>query len=131
MYFSYNKADAKASGLFSDFTAPAAGGVWDASYNYNNPLTTGSSFYNCIFWGNYGIGSSQESTYQVGTSGFNSGNGFNPKVYNCYISATSSNQVTSGTNNIWNNADECYQFSGYKDAKDGTDFIMLVMKMLL
>lgn len=120
--FSYNKADAKASGLFSDFTAPAAGGVWDASYNYNNPLTTGSSFYNCIFWGNYGIGSSQESTYQVGTSGFNSGNGFNPKVYNCYISATSSNQVTSGTNNIWNNADECYQFSGYKDAKDGTDF---------
>lgn len=119
--FAYNFANAKANGIV-DLTSPAAGGVWDASYDYSNQSTTGSSFYNCIFWGNYGIGSSAESTYQVGASGFNNGRGFNPKVYNCYISATSSEQVTVGGSSIWNNAEECYQMSTFGSDTDGTAF---------
>lgn len=119
--FAYNFANAKANGII-DLTSPAAGGVWDASYDYSNQSTTGSSFYNCIFWGNYGIGSSAESTYQVGASGFNNGRGFNPKVYNCYISATSSEQVTVGGSSIWNNAEECYQMSTFGSDTDGTAF---------
>lgn len=119
--FAYNFANAKANGII-DLTSPAAGGVWDASYDYSNQSTTGSSFYNCIFWGNYGIGSSAESTYQVGASGFNNGRGFNPKVYNCYISATSSAQVTVGTSSIWNNDEECYRMSDYGSDTDGTAF---------
>lgn len=118
--FAYNKADARYSSLIK---SAAAGGVWDSSYKYYNSETTGSSFYNCIFWGNYGKGGSQESTYQVGTSGFNpGGHGFNPKLYNCYISATSANQVTSGSTNLWENKEECYQFEAYSGAYDGEEF---------
>ena len=113
--------DAKYDGWLQS-RSPAAGGVWDSSYDYNNSNTTGSSFYNCIFWGNYGKGNSQESTYQVGTSGFNSGHGFNPKLYNCYISATSAAQVTSGNIDLWDKVDECYQFGSYADNNDGTAF---------
>lgn len=113
--FAYNFANA--SGRH-----PAAGGVWDSSYKYDNSNTTGSSFYNCIFWGNYGNGNSQESTYQVGTSDFDKGHGFNPKLYNCYISATSENQVTSGSTNLWENSDECCQFGDYAGERNGTDF---------
>lgn len=119
--FAYNFANTKANGII-DLTSPAAGGVWDASYDYNNQSTTGSSFYNCIFWGNYGIGSSAESTYQVGASGFNNNRGFNPKVYNCYISATSSAQVTVGNSSIWDNDEECYRMSEYGSDTDGTAF---------
>lgn len=123
--FAYNKADAV--GYYTGWPnysvkEAAAGGVWDASYSYANSATTGSSFYNCIFWGNYGIGSTQESTYQVGTSGFDDGQGFNPKVYNCYISATTENQVTSGSLNLWNNAEQCYALGQYGSAEDGTEF---------
>lgn len=119
--FAYNMGDAKYDGWLQS-RSPAAGGVWDSSYDYNNSNTTGSSFYNCIFWGNYGKGNSQESTYQVGTSGFNSGHGFNPKLYNCYISATSAAQVTSGNIDLWDKVDECYQFGSYADNNDGTAF---------
>ncbi len=122
--FAYNFANTKASGALGVTSySPAAGGVWDASYKFddqeNNP---GSSFYNCIFWGNYGIGNSAESTYQVGASGFSRNQGFNPKVYNCYISATSSEQVTVGGSSIWNNAEECYQMSTFGSDTDGTAF---------
>lgn len=119
--FAYNKANTKAFGII-ELVSPAAGGVWDASYNYGNPNTTGSSFYNCIFWGNYGIGETSESTYQVGTSGFNNGRGFNPKLYNCYISATSKEQVTSGSTNLWENAEQCYALGQYGSDEDGTSF---------
>lgn len=119
--FAYNKANTKAFGII-ELVSPAAGGVWDASYNYENPNTTGSSFYNCIFWGNYGIGETSESTYQVGTSGFNNGRGFNPKLYNCYISATSKEQVTSGSTNLWENAEQCYALGQYGSDEDGTSF---------
>lgn len=117
--FAYNKADARFN---SDEKSPAAGGVWDSSYDYEKPETTGSSFFNCIFWGNYGKGGSIESTYQVGTSGFDQGHGFNPKLYNCYISATSENQVTSGSTNLWENDEECYKFVAYSGAYDGEEF---------
>ena len=117
--FAYNFANAKTNGLSS---SPAAGGVWDASYDYRNQSTTGSSFYNCIFWGNYGIGSSTESTYQVGAPGFTDGRGFNPKVYNCYISATSSMQVTAGGVSIWEDAEQCYAMGDYGTHEDGTAF---------
>ena len=123
--FAYNKADAV--GHYTGWPeyslrSPAGGGVWDSDYKSDNPDETGSSFYNCIFWGNYGIGSSTESTYQVGAPGFSSGKGFNPKVYNCYISATSANQVTSGNINLWENAEQCYALGQYGSAEDGTDF---------
>ena len=123
--FAYNKADAKGrhTGLIN-YTreSPAAGGVWDSDYDYDNQDTTGSSFYNCIFWGNYGIGSSTESTYQVGAPGFTDGRGFNPKVYNCYISATSSMQVTAGGVSIWEDAEQCYAMGDYGTHEDGTAF---------
>ncbi len=119
--FTYNVANTKAVGLI-DLTSPAAGGVWDASYDYKNSATTGSSFYNCIFWGNYGIGNSTESTYQVGAPGFTGGKGFNPKVYNCYISATSKEQVTSGSTNLWDNAEQCYALGNFGSDLDGTNF---------
>lgn len=120
--FAYNKANAKANTLIGTTESPAAGGVWDASYSYGDTIAIGSSFYNCIFWGNYGIGSSTESTYQVGAPGFSSGKGFNPKVYNSYISATSENQVTSGSLNLWNNTEQCYALGQYGSAEDGTEF---------
>ena len=120
--FAYNKADTQADGFWGTTDSPAAGGVWDASYDYENSSTTGSSFYNCIFWGNYGIGSSTESTYQVGAAGFSSGRGFNPKVYNCYISATSASQVTFGTTNLWRDSEQCYPLGDYASAEDGTSF---------
>ena len=123
--FAYNKADAK--GRYTGWPnyalqSPAAGGVWDSDYDSGNQSTTGSSFYNCIFWGNYGIGSSTESTYQVGAPGFSSGKGFNPKVYNCYISATSSMQVTAGGVSIWEDAEQCYAMGDYGTHEDGTAF---------
>lgn len=112
--FAYNKAQTE--------NKPAAGGVWDAHYKYSDSDNTGSLFYNCIFWGNYGKGTSEESTYQVGASGFKNNQGFNPKVYNCYISATSANQVTSGSVNLWNNTEQCYALGQYGTATDGTAF---------
>lgn len=120
--FAYNFANAKASGVVGTRESPAAGGVWDASYDYEKQSTTGSSFYNCIFWGNYGIGSSTESTYQVGAPGFTDGRGFNPKVYNCYISATSKMQVTAGDVSIWGDAEQCYAMEDYGTHEDGTAF---------
>lgn len=120
--FAYNKADAVGKGGLWNSESPAAGGVWDTSYDYKNPNNTGSSFYNCIFWGNYGIGSSTESTYQVGAPGFSRGEGFNPKVYNCYISATSKEQVTSGSTNLWENTEQCYALGEYGSDKNGTNF---------
>ena len=112
--FAYNYANSRGG-------AATAGGVWDASYDFNSN-NTGSSFYNCIFWGNYGIGNTTESTYQVGTSGFSSGRGFNPKVYNCYISATSKEQVTSGDINLWEDTEQCYALVQYGSAVNGTEF---------
>lgn len=124
--FAYNKADAKGhySSWVGSYTleSPAAGGVWDSDYKSDKQSTTGSSFYNCIFWGNYGIGSSTESTYQVGAPGFSSGKGFNPKVYNCYISATSKMQVTAGDVSIWEDAEQCYAMGDYGTHEDGTAF---------
>lgn len=126
--FAYNFANAKASGVVGTRESPAAGGVWDASYDYEKQSTTGSSFYNCIFWGNYGIGSSTESTYQVGAPGFTDGRGFNPKVYNCYISATSKDQVTQKDSEgneittIWGKTEQCYAMEAYGTHEDGTAF---------
>ena len=106
----------------------AAGGVWDDKYEYTNSETSGSSFYNCIFWGNYGKGNSTESTYQVGTSDFKNGKGFNPKLYNCYISATSKEQVTvlddegNEISTIWGKEDQCYALNDYGSDQDGTEF---------
>lgn len=120
--FAYNFANAKANGIV-DLTSPAAGGVWDATYKFDDQENyPGASFYNCIFWGNYGIGSSTESTYQVGAPGFSSGKGFNPKVYNCYISATSKMQVTAGDVSIWEDAEQCYAMGDYGTHEDGTAF---------
>lgn len=123
--FAYNKADAV--GHYTGWPeyslrSPAGGGVWDSDYNSDNPEKTGSTFYNCIFWGNYGIGNSTESTYQVGAPGFTGGKGFNPKVYNCYISATSKEQVTSGSTNLWDNAEQCYALGQFGSDQDGTNF---------
>ena len=120
--FAYNFENAKANGIV-DLTSPAAGGVWDATYKFDDQENyPGASFYNCIFWGNYGIGSSTESTYQVGAPGFSSGKGFNPKVYNCYISATSKMQVTAGDVSIWEDAEQCYAMGDYGTHEDGTAF---------
>lgn len=120
--FAYNFANAKANGIV-DLTSPAAGGVWDATYKFDDQENyPGASFYNCIFWGNYGIGETTESTYQVGAPGFSSGKGFNPKVYNCYISATSKMQVTAGDVTIWDVAEQCYAMDEYGTHKDGTAF---------
>ena len=121
--FAYNFANAKASGVVGTRESPAAGGVWDATYKFDEQEKyPGASFYNCIFWGNYGIGSSTESTYQVGAPGFSSGKGFNPKVYNCYISATSEMQVTAGDVSIWEVAEQCYAMEEYGTHEDGTAF---------
>ena len=121
--FAYNFANTKASGVVGTYYSPAAGGVWDATYKFDDQENyPGASFYNCIFWGNYGIGSSTESTYQVGAPGFSSGKGFNPKVYNCYISATSKMQVTAGDVSIWEDAEQCYAMGDYRTHEDGTAF---------
>lgn len=121
--FAYNFANTKASGVVGTYYSPAAGGVWDATYKFDDQENyPGASFYNCIFWGNYGIGSSTESTYQVGAPGFSSGKGFNPKVYNCYISATSKMQVTAGDVSIWEDAEQCYAMGDYGTHEDGTAF---------
>lgn len=91
---------------------PVAGGVWDAvdSRQYNGSYAYNSYFYNCILWGNYGVGSSSESTFQVATPGYSTGGGYNPNVVNCYVSATRYEHV--GTTN-WNNEDLCAQFPDY------------------
>lgn len=121
--FAYNFANTKASGVVGTYESPAAGGVWDATYMFDDQENyPGASFYNCIFWGNYGIGKTTESTYQVGAPGFSSGKGFNPKVYNCYISATSKMQVTAGDVSIWEVAEQCYAMDEYGTHKDGTAF---------
>lgn len=125
--FAYNKADARFS---SGSKAPAAGGVWDAGFLYNengNDETnnkTGSSFYNCIFWGNYGKGGSEESTYQVGAQNFKDGHGFNPKVYNCYISATTESQVKIDDVSIWDDSEQCFHDfdRDYSGDYDGEEF---------
>lgn len=96
--------------------SPVAGGVWDDIKDesfYNN-----SYFYNCILWGNYGIGNSGESTFQVAKPGYSTGGGYNPNVVNCYVSATRSAHVGS-TN--WNDPNLCAQFSSYDD-NNGTNF---------
>lgn len=95
---------------------PVAGGVWDDIKDesfYNN-----SYFYNCILWGNYGIGDSGESTFQVAKPGYSTGGGYNPNVVNCYVSATRSEHVGS-TN--WKDENLCAQFSDY-DSNNGTNF---------
>ena len=121
--FAYNFANTKASGVVGTYESPAAGGVWDATYKFDDQENyPGASFYNCIFWGNYGIGKTTESTYQVGAPGFSSGKGFNPKVYNCYISATSKMQVTAGDVSIWEVAEQCYAMKDYGTHEDGTAF---------
>ena len=99
---------------------PVAGGVWDDvdSRNHNGSFAYNSYFYNCILWGNYGIGSSSESTFQVATPGYSTGGGYNPNVVNCYVSATRSAHVGS-TN--WNDPNLCAQFSSY-DNDNGTNF---------
>lgn len=99
---------------------PVAGGVWDAvdSRQYNGSYAYNSYFYNCILWGNYGVGSSSESTFQVATPGYSTGGGYNPNVVNCYVSATRYEHV--GTTN-WNNEDLCAQFPDY-NRNDGTAF---------
>ena len=99
---------------------PVAGGVWDAvdSRQYNGSYAYNSYFYNCILWGNYGVGSSSESTFQVATPGYSTGGGYNPNVVNCYVSATRYEHV--GTTN-WNNEDLCAQFPDY-NRNNGTAF---------
>lgn len=100
--------------------SPVAGGVWDDvdSRNYNGSFAYNSYFYNCILWGNYGIGNSSESTFQVATPGYSTGGGYNPNVVNCYVSATRDAHV--GTTN-WNDPNLCAQFS-YYDNNNGTNF---------
>lgn len=100
--------------------SPVAGGVWDDvdSRNYNGSFAYNSYFYNCILWGNYGIGNSSESTFQVATPGYSTGGGYNPNVVNCYVSATRSAHVGS-TN--WNDPNLCAKFSNY-DSNNGTNF---------
>ena len=122
--FAYNRANACATTMSGGTKVePVTGGVFDKSYEYQNPDNTGSSFYNCIFWGNYGIGSTEESSYQVGTSGYLRGEGFNPKLYNCYVVATSEKMVTTKSGvSIWNNKEECLQMSDYAGQKNGTGF---------
>ena len=97
-------------------SSPVAGGVWDDIND--NTFLTNSYFYNCILWGNYGIGSSGESTFQVAKPGYSTGGGFNPNVVNCYVSATRSAHVGS-TN--WNDPNLCAKFSDY-DSTNGTNF---------
>lgn len=122
--FAYNSANSEAKKIDgSSMSNPVTGGVWDSGYNCDNPDNTGSSFYNCIFWGNYGIGSTEESSYQVGTSGYLKGEGFNPKLYNCYVVATSEKMVTTKSGvSIWNNKEECLQMSDYAGQRNGTEF---------
>ncbi|WP_297273595.1 right-handed parallel beta-helix repeat-containing protein [uncultured Bacteroides sp.] len=100
--------------------SPVAGGVWDDvdSRNYNGSFAYNSYFYNCILWGNYGIGNSSESTFQVATPGYSTGGGYNPNVVNCYVSATRSAHVGSMN---WDDPNLCAKFSSYDD-NNGTNF---------
>ena len=100
--------------------SPVAGGVWDDvdSRNYNGSFAYNSYFYNCILWGNYGIGNSSESTFQVATPGYSTGGGYNPNVVNCYVSATLKAHVGSMN---WDDPNLCAKFSNY-DSNNGTNF---------
>lgn len=102
----YNKADAAGK-------AATAGGVWD--------VTGKSVFINCIVWGNYGIGTTNESTFQLSTSGASSGGGYNDNVVNCYISATAKEHVGGDDAGVWDDANQCKQYTGYA-GNNGTDF---------
>lgn len=99
---------------------PVAGGVWDDvdSRNYNGSFAYNSYFYNCILWGNYGVGSSSESTFQVATPGYSTGGGYNPNIINCYVSATRMAHV--GETN-WYDENLCAKFSNF-DGNDGRNF---------
>ena len=117
--FAYNFANAQGrDGFFDDYSSPVNGGVWDDTFHPKNNPDGGTKFYNCIFWGNYGIGSSDESTFQVGCSGYSEGGGYNPNLYNCYTSSTASKFVGE---DVWNNPEQCAKFDTYND-KNGTAF---------
>lgn len=117
--FAYNFANAQGrDGILGDYSSPVNGGVWDDTFHPKNNPNGGTKFYNCIFWGNYGIGSSDESTFQVGCSGYSDGGGYNPNLYNCYTSSTASKFVGE---DVWNNPEQCAKFDTYND-KNGTAF---------
>ena len=117
--FAYNFANAQGrDGILDDYSSPVNGGVWDDTFHPKKNPNGGTKFYNCIFWGNYGIGSSDESTFQVGCSGYSEGGGYNPNLYNCYTSSTASKFVGE---DVWINPEQCAQFDTYND-KNGTAF---------
>ena len=105
--FAYNYADA-------DGRSAAAGGVWDNSKK--------SEFSNCIVWGNYGYGTTTESTYQLSTSGASSGGGYNDNVINCYISATSAAHVGGEDGGVWSDKYQCKQYTTFASATNGEAF---------
>lgn len=117
--FAYNFANAQGrDGFLDDYSSPVNGGVWDDTFHPKENPDGGTKFYNCIFWGNYGIGSSDESTFQVGCSGYSEGGGYNPNLYNCYTSSTASKFVGE---DVWYNPEQCAKFDTYND-KNGTAF---------
>ncbi len=73
---------------------PATGGVWDnaAAQVTGTTYIRYSTFYNCILWGNYANGSTEENVIQIGMSGRTTGGGrcFDA-MQHCYSSAAHSN----------------------------------------
>ncbi len=78
----YNCTIAYNYGNSGSTSCAATGGVWDDSSQ--------SSFYNCIIWGNYATGKTEENMVQVGMPGYSSGSGVNKNLNTCYSSAWSS-----------------------------------------
>ena len=111
--FAYNYADA-------DGRAASAGGVWDNSKE--------SEFSNCIVWGNYGYGTTTESTIQLSTSGASSGGGYNDNVINCYISATLADHVGGENGGVWSDEYQCKQYTTFASATNGEAFKNLCMQ---
>lgn len=86
--------------------APA---VWDSAangstikseYNSNHNITpeqsSASQFFNCILWGNAGIGYTTESFMQVARSGFGNAQGVPGFLHNCYHAAPAQGMAVEG-----------------------------------
>ncbi len=120
---------------------PATGGVWDAAASQvsGTTYTNYSTFYNCIIWGNYANGSTNENVFQIGMSGFSSGGGrCYDAMLNCYSSAasatfasdydTDANKVrnfnTNPTSGVDYTAflDSCRRYQPFEGTWETTDF---------
>ncbi len=80
----------------------ATGGVWDAAAQHqgSGKYTNQSHFYNCVIWGNYATGSTNENLVQVGMSGWTDGGGHtNDAFHTCYSSAWSSQTASDDATN--------------------------------